>query len=574
MAYDDRDLIVRTVLGEAANQGPEGMAAVAHVILNRLKSGKYGQSVPDVLFAPKQFEPWNTRRSELMAISPNSPAYQSAASIVDRVQAGEAPDPTGGATHFANVDIVKQRGNQSGLSWIRNMYDNGSAVKIGNHTFGSPDSQPGARVSSAPPTGGQPQQSAPPMNPLLMMQNQQTQEQPQQGGLLGGLFNDPGKMAALQLLMSGLNPFSKGNEMEPFIRAAQLRQTQDYNRKIDERDYGLREKQFLLNQQNIEADNKRADEKEKRDAAAAGLTPLARDIMQETGFAPGSKEYRAEYQRRKEEEKRMSLMNEDIKGFEYAKKYEGFTGTPQEWIRSKRAGAGEYALNPTWGKDKEGKPVILQLGKGGEAIASKLPEGVEVNKGFEKIDLGTHWGIMDSVTRQMVQTLPKNIEEKAVQEAQGEARGKAVVALPAAERTSARALKMLDELEKHPGFNAAVGLIDSRLPAYSSKMADFRERVEQIDSMVFGDAVEVMRGLGALTDKEGPKITAARARLKTAKSEEDFRTALKDVREVFQDSIDSMRRKAGVSSAPIGNASAPQATGSVPPPPPGFQMVR
>lgn len=140
----------------------------------------------------------------------------------------------------------------------------------------------------APQGGGGPApQGGSQMNPLLMMQNEQTQEQPQQGGLLGGLFNDPGKMAALQLLMSGLNPFSKGNEMEPFIRAAQLRQTQDYNRKIDERDYGLRERQFLLNQQNTEADNKRADEAAKR----AGLTPAAQAAM-DLELKPGTPEYK------------------------------------------------------------------------------------------------------------------------------------------------------------------------------------------------------------------------------------------------------------------------------------------
>lgn len=120
------------------------------------------------------------------------------------------------------------------------------------------------------------------MNPLLLMQNEQTQEQPQQGGLLGGLFNDPGKMAALQLLMSGINPFSKGNEMEPFIRAAQLRQTQDYNRKRDERDYGLREKQFQFSRQDREEDNKRADARLKFEQDQAAMSPAvkaARDLL-------------------------------------------------------------------------------------------------------------------------------------------------------------------------------------------------------------------------------------------------------------------------------------------------------
>jgi hypothetical protein len=153
--------------------------------------------------------------------------------------------------------------------------------------------------------------------------------------------------------------------------------------------------------------------------------------------------------------------------------------------------------------------------------------------------------LLDPQTRQPIGRHSKNIAEKQSQEEQGIAQGKAKVGLPGAEATTTRALKMLKEVEDHPGLSEGTGFLIGRLPALTPKAADFRERVSQIDSMVFGDAVEVMRGLGALTDKEGPRITAARARLQTAKSEEDFRQALKDVREVFQDGIKNMRTKAG-----------------------------
>ena len=42
MSQAERDLAIRTVLSEAGGQGPQGMAAVAHVIRNRVISGKYG----------------------------------------------------------------------------------------------------------------------------------------------------------------------------------------------------------------------------------------------------------------------------------------------------------------------------------------------------------------------------------------------------------------------------------------------------------------------------------------------------------------------------------------------------
>src|ERR1700752_3577951 len=103
MASDqDRDLMIRTILGEAANQGPEGEAGVAHVIMNRLATGDYGSTASQIVLAPNQFEPWSTRRKELMAINPSSAAYRNAGDIVDMVQSGDIPDVTNGATHFLN----------------------------------------------------------------------------------------------------------------------------------------------------------------------------------------------------------------------------------------------------------------------------------------------------------------------------------------------------------------------------------------------------------------------------------------------------------------------------------------
>lgn len=133
--------MIRTMLGEAAQEGPQGQAAVAHVILNRTAAGKYGKTPSDVVMAPNQFEPWSTRSKELLGIKPTSPAYREAADIVDMVTQGEIPDPTGGATHFLNPDIVKQRRGGSLPDWARD-----PLVKIGGHAFYAPS----GRVASDP----------------------------------------------------------------------------------------------------------------------------------------------------------------------------------------------------------------------------------------------------------------------------------------------------------------------------------------------------------------------------------------------------------------------------------------
>jgi hypothetical protein len=91
-----------------------------------------------LLFAPKQFEPWATRKNELMGISTDSAQYKRAAAIVDAVLSGQVADPTNGATNFANVGIVQGRGNMTAMGWIGDMIRNGSAVQIGDHLFGTP----------------------------------------------------------------------------------------------------------------------------------------------------------------------------------------------------------------------------------------------------------------------------------------------------------------------------------------------------------------------------------------------------------------------------------------------------
>lgn len=141
----DRDLMIRTVIGEAGNQAAIGQGGVAHVIRNRLATGKWGNNVADVVLAKNQFEPWQTRSKELMGISRNDPRYIAAGRIVDGVMSGQAPDPTGGATHFANVQTVKDRngGTVGNHGWISNA---NLTTNIGDHSFFAPE----GRVSPDP----------------------------------------------------------------------------------------------------------------------------------------------------------------------------------------------------------------------------------------------------------------------------------------------------------------------------------------------------------------------------------------------------------------------------------------
>jgi spore germination cell wall hydrolase CwlJ-like protein len=97
-AVDDRDYLIRTIAFEASGEPAMAKIAVAYVVLNRKKSGMWGDNIKAVVTHPGQFEPWTTKRREIEGLSPDDPRYQSAARIADAVLSGQMPDPPR-ATH-------------------------------------------------------------------------------------------------------------------------------------------------------------------------------------------------------------------------------------------------------------------------------------------------------------------------------------------------------------------------------------------------------------------------------------------------------------------------------------------
>jgi spore germination cell wall hydrolase CwlJ-like protein len=143
---DERDYLIRTIAFEASDETEVGKVAVAYVVLNRKKSGRWGDNIKVVVTHRGQFEPWMTRQKEIERLSPSDPRYQRAAIIADAVLSGRTPDPTAGATHFLNPTIVRERRGGSLPSWAL-----GEGRPIGRHIFYSPDASPqqGSLISSA-----------------------------------------------------------------------------------------------------------------------------------------------------------------------------------------------------------------------------------------------------------------------------------------------------------------------------------------------------------------------------------------------------------------------------------------
>lgn len=120
-------------MGEAANEPDEGQTAVAAVILNRLNSGKWGKSIPEVVLARHQFEPWSTQqgRSRMFGYAQDSQPYQRASAAFDTAIGGN--DPTQGATHFFSPTAQATLGRRP-PSWAQ-----GEGQPIGGHTFYAPE---------------------------------------------------------------------------------------------------------------------------------------------------------------------------------------------------------------------------------------------------------------------------------------------------------------------------------------------------------------------------------------------------------------------------------------------------
>ena len=102
--------------GEAGNQGPLGMQAVANVVENRVASnyGNYGSDWLSQMLAPNQFQGQS---------APSAQAVQIATAAVN----GQLSDVTSGATQYANPQA-------STASWATRL-NNSNSLQIGQHYF-------------------------------------------------------------------------------------------------------------------------------------------------------------------------------------------------------------------------------------------------------------------------------------------------------------------------------------------------------------------------------------------------------------------------------------------------------
>ena len=146
----DRDVVIRTMLGEAANEGDAGLAAVAWVIRNRAEDPRWPSTVGGVATQSNangihQFSVWNEDSSGNnipQRYNPGDRQYERAAYIFDVVMGGQVRDNTQGATHYyapRGMQALVDSGYQSNIEprWLASetAARGGSNIEIGGHIF-------------------------------------------------------------------------------------------------------------------------------------------------------------------------------------------------------------------------------------------------------------------------------------------------------------------------------------------------------------------------------------------------------------------------------------------------------
>jgi hypothetical protein len=121
------------------------------------------------------------------------------------------------------------------------------------------------------------------------------------------------------------------------------------------------------------------------------------------------------------------------------------------------------------------------------------------------------------------------------------------------------AIKNVQELLTHPGFKSSVGMgVPGMKYVPGSAQANFRSRLDQVQGGAFLTAIDTLRGTGAITEVEGTKATAAKNRMSTATSEDEFNKAASDYLDIIEQGVKQTYGKAGKTYVPLQRGSAPK----------------
>lgn len=234
---------------------------------------------------------------------------------------------------------------------------------------------------------------------------------------------------------------------------------------------------------------------------------------------------------------------------------------------------GEFGLTPVWGVDAEGNPVLGQMNKAGGVQIAPMPDGVTFGKEPIRLDAGTHFVLLDPVTRAQIGTVPKDNYGEGYERAKGgaegkfageepERRGKAAAALAALETKQQLVTDTIDKALQNAGFwtTGVVGGLSN--PVWGTPAYDLARTLDTIKANIGFDELQTMRdnsptggALGQVTERELAFLQSTIANIEQAQSEQQLRENLKTLRQFITTRRDQ-RRDAFNSQFGGGNASS------------------
>lgn len=109
--------------------------------------------------------------------------------------------------------------------------------------------------------------------------------------------------------------------------------------------------------------------------------------------------------------------------------------------------------------------------------------------------------------------------------------------------TFSTALDSLNEIEQSPGLSKAVGIRSAFPTVPGSDAANFEARLDTFKAQTFLPMVQSLKGMGALSDAEGKKLSDAVGALSPKMSEKAFRDSIGKIRNQLESKLSAVKKQ-------------------------------
>ncbi len=203
-------------------------------------------------------------------------------------------------------------------------------------------------------------------------------------------------------------------------------------------------------------------------------------------------------------------------------------GKLAETIRSNQAGEALQA---------RGQDITVR----GQNISAK---NAELSREIQRAEL------QDKVLDRQIARETNQIKLDELKQKQADVRQKAEIAradrqaaAQGAVDTFITALDSLNEIEQSPGLSKAVGIRSAFPTVPGSDAANFEARLDTFKAQTFLPMVQSLKGMGALSDAEGKKLSDAVGALSPKMSEKAFRDSIGKIRNQLESKLSTVKKQ-------------------------------